>query len=237
MIEHMPTTLKKAKAWAVDYAHLIKGATVMYLRHTPPKHYLGYVKEGKTPIIILPGIFGRWAFLKPLADNLSLQGHPVYIVPKLGNNIGDIPSSAQKVKEVIVENNLKHVVIVAHSKGGLIAKYLIAHDNAHHEVAGLVAIATPFSGSAIGKLVPHYSIRELDVDSEIIKYLSVHKTVNHKIISIIPLYDNHVWHDQGSFLDGALENIRVSTSGHHKVLNDKQVWREVEAGVEKLSQQ
>jgi predicted alpha/beta hydrolase family esterase len=227
--------MNKLAAWIKDYAHMFSAGTVMYFRRTPPKHYLGHVIDGKTPVIILPGIFGRWAFLKPLADHISLLGHPVYIVPKLGNNIGDIPTSVKKVSEVIKENNLKNVVIVAHSKGGLISKYLLVEDESSKKVKGVIAIATPFHGSSIGKFIPHYSIQELMSDSEIIRYLEKHSEVNGKIVSIIPSYDNHVWHSMGSHLEGALQNIHVDVAGHHKILNDKIVWNIVVEWIEKIT--
>lgn len=207
----------------------------MYLRHTPPKHYLDYVVAGKAPVVILPGIVSRWAFLKPLADFLSLQGHPVYIIPQLGNNLRDIPSTSRIVKEVIEENKLQNAVIVAHSKGGLIAKYFLAHENSAGRVKGLVAIATPFSGSAMARLVPHRSFQELNTDSKIIGYLNEHQAVNSRIISIIPSFDNHVWHAEGSFLAGALENINVPVAGHHKIVNDKTVWQKIAESIDKLS--
>lgn len=230
----MHKQFKKTALWITDYAHMLKGVAVMYLKHTPPKHYLGYVAKGKPPIIILPGVFLRWAFLKPLADYLSLKGHPVYIVPKLGHNTSDIPSSAAKVKEILLENDLKNVILVAHSKGGLIGKYLLVNENAGSRVKGLIAIASPFSGSAIGRLVPHYSVKELTPENKLIRNLSEHKAVNQKIISIIPDYDNHIWHEQGSFLEGALANIRMPISGHHKILSGKRVWEEVVKGITKL---
>ena len=227
--------MKKINAWIKDYAHLFSAGAIMYFKRTPPKHYLGHTIDGKVPVIILPGIFGRWAFLKPIADHISLLGHPVYIVPKLGNNIGDIPSSAKKVREVIEENKLKNIVIVAHSKGGLISKHLMLHDDPENRIKGLIAIATPFHGSSIGKFIPHYSVKELSSDSEIIKYLEEHSEVNKKIVSIIPSYDNHVWHSKGSYLDGAMQNISVSVAGHHRILNDKIVWEKVMEWIEKIS--
>jgi triacylglycerol lipase len=227
--------MNKLNAWVKDYAHLFSAGSVMYFTHTPPKHYLENTVDGKVPVIILPGIFGRWAFLKPLADHISLLGHPVYIVPKLGNNIGSIPSSAKLVREVIEENNLKNVIIVAHSKGGLISKYLLVNEDPNKRVKGLIAIATPFHGSSIGKLIPHYSIAELNTDSEIIHYLENSSEVNNKIVSIIPSYDNHVWHEKGSFLDGALQNIKVDVAGHHLILNDKKVWSTVIEWIEKIT--
>ncbi len=227
--------MNKLKAWAQDYAYLFSAGSAMYFTHTPPKHYLENVIEGKVPVIILPGIFGRWAFLKPLADHISLLGHPVYVVPKLGDNIGSIPSSSKLVREIIEENNLKNVIIVAHSKGGLISKNLLINEDPDKRVKGLIAIATPFHGSSIGKLIPHYSVSELNTDSNIILDLESHKEVNNKIVSIIPSYDNHVWHEKGSFLDGALENIKVEVAGHHLILNDKKVWDIVIEWIEKIT--
>ncbi len=227
----------KAKVWITDWTHLVKNMTIMYFRHTPPKHYLSYTIEGKVPVIILPGIFGRWSFLKPLADHISLLGHPVYIVPKLRDNLHDIPTSAKMLREVILENNLTHVVAVAHSKGGLITKYMLAHDNADYRTKGLVAIATPFSGSNLGNYIPYYPARELATDSKIIAYLQTHTQVNKQIISIIPQYDNFVWHEKGSFLEGALENIYVLSSGHNLLLRDTRVWKVVLQAIDTFTKQ
>lgn len=73
----------------------------MYFRHQTPKHYLEYVVKGKAPVIILPALLSRWGFLKPLGDYISLRGHPTYVVPKLGNNLKDIPRSAELVRDLI----------------------------------------------------------------------------------------------------------------------------------------
>lgn len=227
--------MNKIITWIKDYAHMFSAGAIMYFTHTPPKHYLGHVIDGKVPVIILPGIFNRWAFLKPIADHISLLGHPVYIVPKLGDNIKDIPTSAKEVCEVIRENNLKNIIIVGHSKGGLIGKQILAHEDKEEKVKGLIAIATPFHGSLIGKLIPHYSVKELLSDSNIIRDLESHSEVNKKIVSIIPSYDNHVWHEEGSYLQGAKENIKVKTSGHHRILKDKTVWDKVVEWIERIS--
>lgn len=224
----------RIKDWIIDTAHFVHNATLMYVRHTPPKHYLNYVIEGKVAVILLPGIFGRWAFLKPLGDYISLQGHPVYIVPKLGNNLHDIPASSKLVAELMEEQRLTEVIIVAHSKGGLIGKYLMLHDDPRDTVDGLVAIATPFSGSELAELVPHYSAKEMKVDSELITYLTKHTEVDKKIISILPEYDNIIWHAKGSFLEGALDNIVVKSRGHQRLLRDKAVWERIIESINRL---
>lgn len=227
--------MNKLTAWIKDYAHLFSVGSFAYLKHTPPKHYLGYIVDGKVPIVILPGVLMPWAFLKRIADHISQLGHPVYIVPKLGNNAGNIPTSAKKVREVIEENNLKNVIIVAHSKSGLISKYLLMHEDSDKRVKGVIAIATPFHGSSIAKLIPHSSVWELTPDSKIIRYLEDHSEMNNKIVSIFPSFDNHVWHLKGSYLEGAMQNIKVDIAGHHKILNDKKVWGLVVEWIEKIT--
>jgi triacylglycerol lipase len=252
---------KKLGAWLADYGYMFHGALATVIYREPPKHYLGYTVAGKVPVILVPGILGTWSFMKKLGDRISLKGHPVYIVPELGHNIYSIPSSAKTLRSIIVhtipkrghipprvvrgaravrtlieKENIKGAVLVAHSKGGLIGKYLLAHHNTDNRVLGMVAIATPFSGSAMAKLIPHDSFKELQADSEVIRDLERHKAANEKIISIIPEYDNHVWADKGSFLEGASENIEVSVSGHHKVLFSKAVLKVVLNSIEKITQ-
>ena len=79
---------------------MLRGAIAGVIFRAPPKEYLGYVIENKNPIIIIPGIFGKWAFMKPITDSLSLRGHPVYVVSSLTYNLFSIPVSAEKVAEV-----------------------------------------------------------------------------------------------------------------------------------------
>lgn len=207
--------------WIRDYSYLFNAGTTMYFFKNPPKHYLNYTEKGKNPIIILPGILGKWSFMKSLTDKLSLSGYPVYVVPKLRNNLFNIPLSAKLVRDLIEENKIENAIIVAHSKGGLIGKYLLNFENRDKKVLGMVSIAAPFSGSSIVKLIPHKSFLELLPDSYIIKKLKEKSEVNKKIISIIPAFDNHIWSDSGSYLDGALENVTVSSKGHHKIIFDK----------------
>jgi pimeloyl-ACP methyl ester carboxylesterase len=211
------------------------------------------------PVVLIPGVLGKWGFMKHLGDQISLLGHPVYVIPKLGYNVFSIPTSAQKLKVVIAhvfpslghtipkvqkgaehvkallaKENLKGVVLVAHSKGGLIGKYFLAHYNSDQRVLGMVAVATPFTGSRLAKFIPITAIKEMQTDSKIIHDLEAHTKANQSIISIIPEYDNHVWAEKGSFLAGA-QNIEVLVHGHHKALFDKQVIDLVLKSIEKIS--
>src|SRR3989344_7889162 len=118
--------MRKALDWVRDYGHMARGVALMYLHHRPPAHYRGYIVEGKTPVILLSGLAHRWAFLKPLGDFISLRGHPTYIESGLRHNLENIPELAKRVRALIEREDMRNAVIVAHSKGGLIGKYVLA---------------------------------------------------------------------------------------------------------------
>ena len=155
--------LKMFKHWAVDYLYALHGHAKMFLMREPA-HYRGLVVQGKSPIILIPGITAKWHMMNLLADPLSKKGHPVYIVPRLGFNFKKIGESAKIIRELIDENDLRDVIILAHSKGGLIGKYVLAHHNGDNRVKKLIAIATPFAGSRLAVHMPSRWYEELRPD-------------------------------------------------------------------------
>lgn len=206
----------------------------MYVHIKPHKHYLGHRVNGKCPIIIIPGILGRWAFMRPVANALSFDGHPVYVITKLKNNLFDIPSSALIVRKFIEEHDIACAVIVAHSKGGLVGKYFLEYYNKDGRIKGMVSLATPYSGSAMAKFVPHGAFFELLPDSMAIINLQRKKEMNKKIISIMPRYDNHIWSENGSFLEGARDNIVVDVAGHHRIISSRKAISKVRESIKRL---
>ena len=220
------------KHWVKDYLHAAHKQSWAFIYRKPPGHYLGHIVEGKRPIILIPGVFEKWHFLKFIADPLSLKGHPIYALEHIGYNTKEIRHTANLVQELIKEKGLKNVIIIAHSKGGLIAKYILAFHNQDKRVEKAIAIATPFGGSHITKLIPHKAVKELAPEHEIIRTLSEKKVVNKKILSIFGVFDNHVWPESSCRLEGA-KNIQVQVHGHHKILFDKQVREIIISEVEK----
>jgi triacylglycerol lipase len=210
--------------WIVDYTYRAKAGIT--LRRKVPKHYQGFTKEGRVPVILLPGISLKWQFLRNLGDKISKQGHPVYIVSALGRNYHSVNKSAALVHDAIKQHNLTNAVIVGHSKGGLIGKQLLVQHNTDKRVRAVIAIASPFSGTRLARAVPHKSFKEMHTSSDSIQNLYEQLHVNQFIYSIIPAFDNHVWHEKGSELDGA-QNLFVKVRGHHKVVFDKVVQEKI----------
>ncbi len=225
--------LKRISYWIEDYIHLARGQSYAFIFRRPPKHYLGFVEENKLPIILIPGVFGTWHFLKDIADPLSLNGHPVYILENLGHNLKEIPAAARIVRSLIEKEDIRDCVIVAHSKGGLVGKYVLAFFNRDKRVKKVIAIATPFAGSHIVKLFPVGPLKELLPESEVIKKLECSTEINNDIISIFGIFDNHVWPLESCRLNGA-RNIQIKVRGHHKILFDEKAREAILSEVGKL---
>lgn len=218
--------------WVLDYAYWIKG--IAAFRRKPPSHYRHNKNAEKVPVILLSGLSLKWHFLRHLGDRISLAGHPVFVIPNLRGNWISVAQAADFVREVIDEHNLQRIVIVAHSKGGIIAKYLLVNHNYDKRVKLVIAVASPFSGTRLARIIPHRALYEMLPDSSVLQELQENTAVNKQIVSIIPEFDNHVWAEQGSYLDGA-KNINVKVRGHHRVIFDKSVENIIMETIKKAS--
>ncbi|WP_279367786.1 esterase/lipase family protein [Microbacterium testaceum] len=207
--------------WAQDYVYAVRAqARALRDRGAPDSLAAG---EG-TPIVLLPGIYETWRFMEPLARALHDRGHPVHVVTELGGNRRPIVESAGRVAELLIARGLDDVLLVAHSKGGLIGKHVMAFSPAGARVRGMVAVATPFGGSRYSRLMPTPSLRAFASGDATMRALAASADVNTRIVSIFGPFDPHI--PEGSELAGA-RNIVLARGGHFRVLEDPRVIAEV----------
>lgn len=223
--------LRKIGNWAEDYLYAIHRHAHAFIYRNPPRHFLGHVVREKNPIILIPGVYETWHFLQASVDDLSLRGHPVFVLEHIGYNTKEISYTAQLIRELIEEKDLYNIVIIAHSKGGLIGKYLLVFKNKDQRIRKLITIATPFGGTNLAKFIPYRLAKEFHPHGEIISMLHKESSVNHKIVSVYGTFDNHIWPTKNCYLEGA-KNIQVNIHGHHKILFDKRVHKIVLEEVE-----
>lgn len=211
--------MKSLWYWTNDYYYLARGFWHS-LRLKENKFDLNKNSDKKLSVIVVSGLSFRWGFLKSTIDVLENEGFCICPTPQLGMNYMDVKNSAQRIEEIIDNNNLNNVVILGYSKGGVVAKYALLHNNSKNKIKGVIAVACPFSGSRLVRAVPQKSFSELRRKSAIIEELQSDKTSNSRIYSIYPVFDNHVWPQGGSYLDGG-HNIEIPVRGHHKILFDR----------------
>ena len=167
-----------------------------------------------TPLVLLPGIWERWQYLEPLARTLHGYGHPVHFVPALGSNGAPLDASARVVADFLAERGLTEVMLVAHSKGGLIGKLAMLADE-EGRISSMVTVCTPFHGSSLAPLLPLPSLRPLAAGHASLATLGEVADMNARITSVFGLFDEHV--PEGSTLAGA-RNVRVPVAGHFRLL-------------------
>lgn len=166
-------------------------------------------------VVILPGIYESWHYLRPIAERLNAGGHPVHVIPALGLNRAPIPATAARVHAYLVDRGLAGVAIVAHSKGGIVGKHVMALDDRESRVDRMVAIASPFSGSAMARIAPNPALRAFLPNDPVIAGLAAERAVNERITSIYPSFDPHI--PDGCVLEGA-RNVEVPVIGHFRIL-------------------
>lgn len=113
----------------------------------------------KYPIVLVHGIamkqlrvlnaFGR------IGHRLEEGGQRVFVAPTDG--FGTIENNAAQLKafveEVLSETGAEQVNIIAHSKGGLDAKFMITDLGMEGKVASLTTLCTPHQGSVIASRI------------------------------------------------------------------------------------
>jgi alpha-beta hydrolase superfamily lysophospholipase len=207
-------TLARLGAWAADYAW----ATDRQLRHLVRRPALPVAAGGPTgdraPVVLLPGIYETWEFLEAVATALARAGHPVHAVPGLKHNARPVPEAADIVLEHLERTGLDGAVLVAHSKGGLIGKRVLLSP-ASDRVLGMVAIATPFTGSRWARYMLSRALRSFDPRDPVLLALAGELLVNERITAVYPRFDPHI--PETGRLPGA-RNVELPLSGHFRPL-------------------
>lgn len=113
------------------------------------------MKKTKYPIILVHGTiiksFPFFPAFRFISDFLRAQGLHVYVTNQDG--VGTIGNNAVQLKEEILQilqqENCDKVNIIAHSKGGLDARYMISKLDMAAHVASLTTLSTPHHGSGL----------------------------------------------------------------------------------------
>lgn len=243
-----PSVLARGWWWAQDYAYAalrqaaIVGAPWRLGRPRPEPRSWRDGSAELAEVILLPGVYEHWTFLRPLGDALSAAGHRVRVVHGLGMNRRGVAETSERLGRALAARPAGPAgrVIVAHSKGGLIGKHLLVTSGAAHAAAaeaaagGIrgVAVCTPFHGSPLAGLFFVPSIRAFLPEDETIVMLGRDESVNGRIVSVFGRFDPHI--PNGSALDGAT-NVIVPAQGHFAVLGSPYTHAAVLDGVRMLS--
>lgn len=212
--------LRKLAVVAADYAFAVRHQLRAGLDRSDPGVLVRSAGQ-RIPVVLLPGVYETWRFLLPLARHLHERGHPVHIVNTLRWNVSTIAEGSVRVAAYLEHADLDRVAIVAHSKGGLIAKHLMETPGVGQKVVRAITVATPFAGSTLARFVPLPTVRALGPSGAEVLELARRTSANARIVAVSPDFDPHI--PGGSHLDGAT-NIRLGISGHFRILGSRELF-------------
>jgi len=219
----MTNLLQIAGWWVLDYAYAAFWQCRAVVDRTDAERYL---TGTATPVVIVPGIYETWRFLQPLIQHIHGEGHPVHVISALQYNAMPVADAAILVGDYLKRNDLHDVVLVAHSKGGLIGKYVMTFGTEASRVRAMLAIAAPFGGSRYARWFPGRGLRIFRPDDQTIVALGARSDVDSRIVSVYGRFDPHI--PEGSKLPGA-KNVELDAGGHFRVLAHPRVMAELAA--------
>jgi pimeloyl-ACP methyl ester carboxylesterase len=209
------TVAQKLWGWGLDYAYVTYWTTRAVVGRSKADRLLHPTSGPRSPVLLIPGVFESWRFMQPVAEHLYRRGHPVHVLDQLGWNTGAIPDMAVVVSDYLERVDLDDVTIIAHSKGGLIAKQALGQPGTLGRVRHLISVNTPFSGSRYASVFLLPSVRMFAPNGPVVRALRLDTAVNGRISSLYSVFDPHI--PETSHLDGA-ENITLPTIGHFRPL-------------------
>lgn len=113
------------------------------------------MESTKYPVVLVHGMmvkdFSFWPAFRGITDFLRKQKITVYVSNQDG--IGAVTTNAQQLKseilEILQKENCEKVNLIAHSKGGVDARFMISRLDMQKHVASLTTLSTPHHGSGL----------------------------------------------------------------------------------------
>ncbi|MCA1943209.1 MAG: alpha/beta hydrolase [Yonghaparkia sp.] len=216
--------MRRIAGLVADYTYVGRSRLRYWRYGSRPPVPLDAGPDAPPPVLLLPGVFETWHYMKPIRDRLVGLGIPVHSVPALGFNRHPIPVMAERAAAYLVEHDLHGVRIIAHSKGGLIGKSLLVADDPAAGGAGrferMLSINTPYGGSPLARFGVG-PFREFQPTRPVIQELASSPQVNARITALRSAYDQYV-PTESAELAGA-QNVPMPHIGHFRVLGLREV--------------
>ncbi|GGO15641.1 esterase/lipase family protein [Micromonospora parathelypteridis] len=109
------------------------------------------------PVIVVGGLSGVAVAYEPIAARLRGDGYRAFIYQLPGLGLGDIPTSARAfatyVNQVRASTGAAAVDLVAHSEGGLVARYYLKRLGGTATVGRYVSLGSPQYGTYVANIV------------------------------------------------------------------------------------
>ncbi len=137
---------------------------------------VGDIEAAGTPILMVHGIIDNHSIFTVLRRALRRRGFARVVAVDYGWLATDLRSLAgrlaKEVERVCNQTGYERVHIVAHSMGGLVARYYVQRLGGDERVHTLVTLGTPHGGTRWALALPHPVLRQLRPGSRFLTELA-----------------------------------------------------------------
>lgn len=177
-----------------------------------------YCNPSGQPVILIPGIYESWHQMRGLASYLKERGFDPHLLPQLGNTLGPVDLLARRVLAYLSENNLHEVLLVGHSKGGLVSRCVQLQAQLG-VVRGIVTMGTPHRGAHLAAYtLPSAGVRDLVPTNPLIQKMYADTRFSDRVVCLQARWDQHV--PEGASLPLARLEI-VDVVGHNRLITEE----------------
>ncbi len=206
----------------IDIYLILRNHVLAFLTPHPPQ---SWSVGDKGDVILLQGHNAEWVSLKKIGKAIHKKGYRIHFVEKIGSDMKSVPEATKDVEEYIHKNKLENIIVIGHSKGGIIAISLLKNKEIAPRITRIINIAGPIKGMLASSLIP--SVSDLVPTSEVISHLEdgINKK---KIVNLYPRVDDFVL-PNSSLTDDGMINKQIPVIGHVRIVEDKRTIREIES--------
>ncbi len=181
----------------------------------------------KGEVILVPGFNDDHLFLTPIGNALNKKGFRVHIMKNFDTTKKSIEDLSRELANYIEQNDLQKIRLVAHSKGGIVSRYLLEnYPEIGDRVEKVFTIATPHHGTIYAS-TKFLNLEQISPKSKIIKDLNASDKNLHKIYNLYPALDNSIVPNKNLILEGARVNQQFDIIGHTRILKDEHLTQYV----------
>jgi triacylglycerol lipase len=196
-----------------------------------PKHSVN-----PRPILLVHGIVHNRSAFHSLRRRLEKMGwHNIYTI-NYTTSYGSLPNMvgqlSKRVEEVMAITNAKQIDIVAHSLGGVVARYYMSIGEGRGKVKELMTLGSPHNGTNLSRVLsflPGSSLGwDLREDSYLLRVMNeTSLPKGSRLTNIYSPLDWTLWPKTNCVIQGSpkssFKNIRVDSVGHTGFLYSQQV--------------
>lgn len=148
------------------------------LEHLPPLTrglLVSNLEAAGTPILLVHGLIDNRSIFAVLRRGLTRRGFTSIYAMNYSSVTTDLRTAAlqlsHEVEQIVEETGYERIHIIAHSLGGLIARYYVTRLGGDDRVHTLVTLGTPHKGTLLAYALPLPLLRQMRPGSGLIREL------------------------------------------------------------------